>query len=117
MLIKKYLIIGGVALAFLLASFGAGLYTGYKIAMGKYSSALAKAGELYSESERINRELRISNTDLQRLNKESEITINKLRESLSQAGIGIGNIKDGNAEAKRLIRELDDILRGVEEAQ
>jgi hypothetical protein len=115
--LKKVLFIIGISLFILLVCFGAGLYTGNKIAMDKYSTAIAKAGELYSESERVNRELRLSNLELTRLNSESQKIIDQLSESLKSAGIGLGNIKDGNAEAKRLLSELNSILQSVDTTQ
>jgi hypothetical protein len=115
--LKKVLLVIGISLFVLLACFGAGLYSGYKIAMDKYSTDLAKVGELYRESELANKRLTISNTELEWLNSESQKIIDQLSESLKSAGIGLGNIKDGNAEAKRLLSDLNSILQSVDTSQ
>ena len=115
--LKKVLLIIGISIFIIICIFGAGLYTGYKITMGKYSTALAKAGELYSISERENRELKLNNIELTRLNNESKVTIGKLRESLSTAGKQVGTIADGNREAEEILHQLNDLLQSVNTSQ
>ncbi len=118
---KDKLILAGVciiaSLVILSASFVGGVYTGYKVAMDKHRAALAEAGELYSESERLNRQLELSNTDLQRINNDAQQEVERLRESLKLAGKGISGLKEGNADAQRLIRDLNDIIQSVEGSQ